>query len=201
MRAVHGMKDSPPQPGLVVVKQADVPRFMENGPPTRWLRRDLLCSIWALSGLTALACAEVFWHWYISDASRPFAHTMLQFYTHVYVGSNKGHASDFPDGFAPTCLMALWLVAVGRKGCSFWWSAVMSLLVSVVLFGLLWVYAGLLPGVPAYYEASSPYMPAIIFPLGVPGAAGMVLRYLTYLVPIASGQGVLHWRLGKRGEK
>lgn len=169
---------------------------MENASTTHWLKRDLLCSLWALSGLTALACAEVFWHWYISDASRPLAHTMLQFYT--YVGPNKGHVSVFPDGFVPTCLMALWLVAVGRKGCSFWWSAGMSLLVSAVLFGLLWVYAGLLPAVPAY--ARYP-MPSIILPLGVPYATGIVLQYLTYLVPIASGQGVLHWWMRKRGEK
>ena len=170
---------------------------MGNAPTTHWLKRDLLCSLWALSGLTALVCAEVFWHWYISDASRPVAHTMLQFYT--YVGLNKGRASEPPDGFAPACLMTLWLVGVGRKGCSFWWSVGMSLLVSAVLFGMLWVYAGLLPAVPAYYDASLPYMPAIIFPLGVPGAAGMVLRYMEYLVPIASGQVVLHWRLRKGG--
>ena len=155
------------------------------------------CSVLALCGLIAVAAAEVSWHWYISRAALPFAHTMLQYYLHVY--PNGGHQSDIVDGFLPTMLIALWLVAVGRGACPFWWSVAISLLASAMVFGLLWVYAGLLPAVPAY--AVSPHTPAIIFPIGVPGTAGMVLRYLQYLVPIAGMQVIVYFRWRKGGER
>lgn len=126
----------------------------------------------------------------------PFSRTVLQYY--LYVWPDKGHESDFVDSFLPTGTMMLYLVAVGRGRCPIWWSAVVSLLASAALFGLLWVYAGILPAVPTY--ATSPYMPAIIFPLVVPGAAGLVLRYvMEYFVPIASMQVVVCWRRRRYG--
>jgi hypothetical protein len=151
-----------------------------------------VCFTLAFAGLTVVAVAEVFWHWYISDASRPLASAMVQYYTHVY--PNKGRQSDTPDFFLPTMLIALWLVAVGRGACSILWSTAISLLTSAVLFGLLWVYAALLPSVPAYASPQSPEKPAIIFPLIVPGTAGLVLRYLSYLTPIAILQAIVYWQ-------
>ena len=157
----------------------------------------VVCSVLALCGLIAVAAVEVSWHWYISRAALPFSRTMLQYYLHV--DPNRAHNSDVVDGFLPTALIALWLVAVGRGACPLWWSAAISLLASGMIFGLLWVYAGLLPAVPAY--PVSPDAPAIIFPIGVLGTGGIVLRYLEYFVPIAGMQLIAYWRWRKGGEK